>query len=78
MVVKKKYIPVQIMTAFSDNIDYISPWGTKYIARREVEGNIFVPMGATIINVARKHNQQLFCYIKHETKFKKGFENISP
>lgn len=27
MVVKKKYIPVQIMTAFSNNIDYISPWG---------------------------------------------------
>lgn len=48
------------------------------IARHVEEGNIYRPEGANLINVARKHSQNLFCYMKKQTKNEENFENKLP
>lgn len=50
-----------------------------YTVLTGVEGNInyIRSTGDNITNVARKHRQYLFCYIKNPTKIKNEFENTS-
>lgn len=58
---------IQILTGVKSNIDYISSRGTKNCPTRS-GGQYIRPKGANIINVARKHSQHLFCYMKKQTK----------
>lgn len=55
----KNEIIYQYWLALSCNIDNISPRKTKYCP----------PQGANIINVALNSGQNLFCYIKKQTKY---------
>lgn len=63
----KTVFVIQILTGVEVNIDYLSPRGTKYCSTRS-GGNLFVPKGANIINLVRKHYQHLFCYMMNHTK----------
>lgn len=73
-----------INTIYYTNIDWgwgqhwlYKPRGTKYCPTQS-GGKYIRPMGVEIINVAWKHSQHLLCYMKKQTKVKKGFENRSP
>lgn len=71
---------IQILIAgVEGNIDYMSSWGTKYCPTRR-KGQYIVPRGLILLMLPEKwkHSQNLFFYMKKQTKNEENFENKLP